>query len=88
MSAPIVIPLAFEPGRYLVRSRSRPGLRLLVDLTEKPPFCGCEATEFRAGEQPCWHIRQAQQYRTKTAQDNLRATKDSRRQLPARPGQS
>ncbi len=72
MKEPIVIPIAGEGLRFLVRSRSRPQIRLLVDLAENDcrGWCACEDHAFRIlpalnrGEEitMCWHVRKAREW--------------------------
>jgi hypothetical protein len=70
-----VDPVAGEPLRYMVRSRTRRGQKFLVDLGEwgAHGICSCEHFEYRLLPQlradrdagavlvyrRCWHIRQA-----------------------------
>ena len=69
-----VEPIPGEPFRFHVQSRSRPGLKFLVDLEEldQNGICGCERFEFfmrpkldkgeRGQHLRCWHIEQARDY--------------------------
>ena len=71
---PLVTPLEGEPMRFLVRSRTEPGLRYLVDLESYNlnGECGCDhfgyhiRPELEGNHRPepkdrtrCWHIMQA-----------------------------
>lgn len=47
MSASTVIPIPGETGRFWCVSRTRQGIRHLVDLTEKPFQCSCEYFSFQ-----------------------------------------
>ena len=65
-----VIPVAHEPGRFHVQSRSRSDVLHLVDLMEGPfGTCSCEQFQFRIGPKQlepghrvstaslCWHLK-------------------------------
>lgn len=71
-SIPIIVtPIAGEPLRFHVNSRTVVDLRYLVDLEEYGfnGFCGCADFDFRkrplaqgGSKARCWHIRQAREF--------------------------